>query len=277
MKLSTIETGFFHTDGGSMFGLLPKIIWSKYYPCDEKNRCVLSMRSLVVQEADRIVLFDPGCGMMKDKRSAPYGFTGLKNIVEELEKKGIGRDRITDIVLSHLHFDHCGAILSQSPDGSVYETFPNATYHVSLKQLEHAQNPHSLDKDAYFEEHIGFFSDNPKVHLIETDYDLTPDISLRLNDAHTPGQIIGFISDNDKEETFIFAADAIPTALNIRMEAISPYDLCQMVSADEKERLLEKANAEKAVFIFYHDAYTEACKIKKAATSRFLPVKYDLK
>ena len=166
MHIHFIETGFFSTDGGAMFGLLPKMIWNKYYPCDEQNRCNLSMRAILIEIEDRKILIDAGCGLSDDSRMGGYGFTNRIDPASAIAQIGIGKEEITDIILSHLHFDHCGGIFEEK-SGKLQGIFPFATIHVSKDQLNHALRPSPLDEDAFFEEQIQEIKNASTLNLID--------------------------------------------------------------------------------------------------------------
>lgn len=269
MKLSTIETGFFQSDGGAIFGLVPKTIWSRLYPSDPNNRCEMSMRCLLAYTDDRRILFDTGAGNKEDARTIPYHFHNLTDLREAIQKKGIKPEEITDIVLSHLHFDHCGALSHLDKEGHLCESFPNATYHISRRQWEHHLNPSQFDRNAYIAENTSFLTTNRRLHLIDSDFQLTNQIRLSIYEGHTPGQIVSFIQQD--EQYFVFAGDVLPTSLHLRLEAISAFDSCATISKNEKKRLLEEIREKKARILFYHDAFVCSAEIKKTGTV-FRPV-----
>ncbi|MEG1721552.1 MAG: MBL fold metallo-hydrolase [Bacteroidales bacterium] len=260
-KLSTLETGFFHSDGGAMFGLLPKSIWLRHYPADNNNLCRMAMRCLIYKKKDKIVIFDTGAGIKPDKRMIPYGFFQQKDLKHLLWEHGVHPNDVTDIVLSHLHFDHCGGLTETDEVGNITPVFPNATYYISKSQWQHHLHPGLLDADAYFYENTLFLQQSPHLRLIDSTTFITPEIEVSLFDGHTPGQLVSFIRTD--EDCFVFAGDVIPLALNLHIDSISAFDLMAEISAEERVRLLERVAAENATLIFYHDAYTTGIKIKK--------------
>ena len=263
MKLQIIDTGYFYADGGAMFGAIPKSAWSRRYPSDETNGCVLAMRSLVIKTDDgRIVLVDNGAGNKHLKQLSYYRFFNLVDLGTELRNRGIQPEEITDVVLTHLHFDHCGYTTQKDEStGHLFLSFPNANHWVSRKQWENFLHPNALEADSYFIENMQATYDSGKLRLIESDTNLCPGIDLRLFDGHTPGQIAPYIAT--PERTYVFAGDVIPLAASVSPLWISAYDTCPVVSYNEKVRMLEEATLKKQAIIYCHDAYTQCTTVKK--------------
>lgn len=272
MNTYLLRTGFFKSDGGAMFGLLPKSIWSRYYTSDAKNQCVMAMNTLLIRKEDRIILFDTGIGTKMDRKLGGYGFFNLKDPLCFLEEEGISREQVTDIVLSHLHFDHCGGITYINKEGELCETYPNATYHVSKRQWNHSFKNGLLDGDAYFPENTRLLLNNPRLHLItDEELELTPWLTLKQYDGHTPGQLVSRIQT--PEGILFFAGDVVPLQQNMRIEAISAYDLRAETSANEKVRLLDEIAGQNGYILFYHDAPYPGTFIQKNGNGRFTPRK----
>lgn len=263
MHIRTIDTGYFYADGGAMFGAIPKTAWSHCYPSNENNGCVLAMRSLLVQTHDgHIILIDNGAGDKQLKRLSYYQFFNLINLSDKLREEGIQPEEITDVILTHLHFDHCGYTTQRDAStGELHPAFPNATHWVSHRQWENFLHPNALEKDSYFLENMQAVADAHLLHLIDTDTTLTPEIELRLYDGHTPGQIVPYIYTS--KQTFVFAGDVIPLAASVSPEWISAYDTYPVTSYNEKIRLLEEAVRKQQALIYCHDAYTTCTTIKR--------------
>ena len=266
MDIQLIDTGFFHADGGAMFGAIPKTAWSRRYPSDEQNGCILAMRSVLVRDGNgRTILVDNGAGNKHLKQLSYYRFFDLVDLKDELQSRGVACEDVTDVVLTHLHFDHCGYTTQKEvqPDGKhlLKTTFPNATHWVSRAQWENFLHPNALEADSYFIENMQAVCDSGKLRLIESDTTLCPGVDLRLFDGHTPGQIAPYITTS--ERTYVFAGDVIPLAASVSPLWISAYDTCPVVSYNEKIRMLEEATSKKQAIIYCHDAYTRCSTVKK--------------
>lgn len=263
MEIDLIDTGCFYADGGAMFGAIPKTAWSRRYPSNEKNGCILTMRSLLISKyPEKIILVDNGAGNKHLDQLSYYNFFNLVDLEEELRKKGITPEQVTDVILTHLHFDHCGySTKKEEKTGELYPSFPNATHWVSRKQWENFLHPNPLEKDSYFMENMQAIADKGLLRLIDTDTKLCPDIELRIFDGHTPGQIVPYITTS--EQTFVFAGDVIPLVASVSPEWISAYDTYPVTSYLEKVRMLEEAAREGQVLIYCHDAYTKCSTVKK--------------
>lgn len=263
MDIQVIDTGYFYADGGAMFGAIPKTAWSRRYPSNEANGCVLSMRSLLVSTDDgKVILIDNGAGDKHLRQLSYYNFFDLVDLTKELLKRGITPEQVTDVVLTHLHFDHCGySTRKDVATGQLLPSFPNATHWVSRRQWENFLHPNALEKESYFIENMQAIADKGLLRLVDADTTLCPDVDLRIFDGHTPGQIVPYITTS--ERTFVFAGDVIPLAASVSPEWISAYDTYPVTSYQEKIRMLEEAAREKQALIYCHDAYTKCSTVKK--------------
>lgn len=263
MKIEWIDTGYFYADGGAMFGAIPKTAWSRRYPSDELNGCVLAMRTLVITLEDRrVVLVDTGAGDKHVKQLSYYRFFDLVDLKTELARRGIRTEQVTDVILTHLHFDHCGYCTRQAPEGeSLVPAFPKARHWVSEKQWADFQNPNPLEADSFFPENMEAIERAGLLLRIDSDTSFNDSIRLCLFDGHTPGQIVPYI--RNKEQTVVFPGDVIPLAASVSPAWISAYDTYPVDSYREKVRLLEEAVAENQLLIYCHDAYTPASTVRK--------------
>ena len=263
MDIHLINTGFFYADGGAMFGAVPKTAWSRRYPSDELNRCKLAMHCcLILTDVGRVILVDTGVDKKQLGKLDYYGFEEGVDLLDELLSYGIEPSQVTDVVLTHLHFDHCGYVTWVNPQtGSIKPTFPKATYWVSEQQWENAEAPCPLEKDSYLPENMQAVEEANQLRLINHDTYLSSGVELRLYDGHTPGQIVPYIASG--EGTIVFAGDVIPLAASVSPAWISAYDLEPTVSYSEKIRMLEEAARERQHLVFGHDAYTPFGKVEK--------------
>lgn len=263
MKLELLETGKFYADGGAMFGAIPKTSWNRKYPSNDKNQCILSMRCALVSTDDgRKILIDTGAGDKQLQPLAYYAFFDVTDLGETLHTLGILPEEITDVVLTHLHFDHCGYVTRKNKEtGGIVPAFPNATCWVSLSQWNNLLSPNPLEKDSYFRENLPAAEPNAMLRKIEEDTDLCSNVQLRLFDGHTPGQIAVYI--RGKQRTAVFAGDVIPLAVSVSPGWISAYDTFPVTSYKEKIRMLDEAYKQKQIIIYCHDAYTPYSMVKK--------------
>lgn len=261
MKLHKIEAGTFLVDGGAMFGVVPKRVWEKRYPCNEENFCTLTMRCLVVKTDDRLILIDTGTGDKQLEYLKYYHFSGIVDFVNELQKLGYSTNEVTDVVLTHLHFDHCGTCTRYSDEEKtqIELTFPNATHWVTKSQWENFIYPNVREGNSYFPENMLPVEAAGKLKLIEEEQFLCPEVELRIFNGHTVGQIAPYIQYKDK--TIIYVGDVIPIQAAIPISWVSSYDTFPISSMEEKERMLKEASEKNQILFFEHDAYYECCTV----------------
>lgn len=259
LKYHIIESGYFLGDGGVMFGPVPKKYWSAKYKVDEKNMCEMSLRCLFIETESRRILVDAGLGDKHDARLKFFQPYNQQNIVDEILKIGYEPEDVTDVILTHLHFDHCGASTVLNEKNEAVPTFPNATYRVSLAQWKNYRNPTLFEKGSFFPENIEPVYDAGQLQFVLGDTALDDQIRLELYDGHTPGQIV--VLFETEGEKYAFPGDVVPTSLNIALSWLSAYDNSVAVAMEEKKRFLDKAKKEKRTLIFYHDAYTPMAKL----------------
>jgi len=262
MKLYPINTGNLKLDGGAMFGVVPKVIWGKAYPSDENNLCNWSMRCLLIVDGDRKILIDCGIGdKQSEKFFANYHLNGEDTLEKSLLTAGSTLDDITDVILTHLHFDHCGGAIRWDPGKTGYEvTFKNATYHTSRKQWEWATNPNNREKASFLKENILPIKEKGRLELIEGDSELFPNVSVRIFNGHTDGQVIPFIRYNGK--TIVYMADLLPSAAHIPLPWVMSYDTRPLITLKEKEAFMAEAAQNGYVLFLEHDLYRECCTVE---------------
>ena len=262
MKIYTVPTGNMKLDGGAMFGVVPKVLWSRQYQADENTLLSISMRSLFVVDGDRKILFDNGVGDKQDDKFFGYYYLSGDDTLEgSLNNLGYSPEDITDMVLTHLHFDHCGGSVKYNADRTELQTvFPNAKYWVGKQQWELSQNPNRLEGASLLEENIKPIWESGQMELIEDDFELTPNVKLRLFHGHTVGQIVGLVKYGDK--TIVNTGDLIPLLGNISMSWVCGYDTQPLVTLKEKGEFLKESLEKDYIYYFYHDLDNECCTLK---------------
>ncbi len=262
MKLISIETPSFLLDGGAMFGIVPKSIWQKYYPADENNLCKLANRLLLIIDGERKILIDAGIGgNFPEKIKKFYFVQKEKTLIEKLKEIGLEENDITDIVFTHLHFDHCGGALKY--DATTDKTtvaFPKANLWISDKQWKSSKNPNEREKASFFKENLKALENSGNLKLIEKNSSLTKNIELKLFEGHTNGQIIPHIKY--KNRTIVYAADFIPSSAHIPINYVVGYDIRPLITMQEKEKFLKIAVENNFILFFEHDTFVECCTIK---------------
>jgi glyoxylase-like metal-dependent hydrolase (beta-lactamase superfamily II) len=250
-------------DGGAMFGVVPKVIWGKSYPSDENNLCNWSMRCLLIDNGDRKILIDCGIGNKQpEKFFANYHLNGEDTLEKALAAHGLTVDEITDVILTHLHFDHAGGAIRWNNDKTGYEvTFKNATFHTSRQQWEWATSPNNREKASFLKENILPIKELGRLELIEGDTELFPDVSVRIFNGHTDGQVIPFIRYRGK--TIVYMADLLPSAAHIPLPWVMSYDTRPLITLKEKESFMAEAAQNGYVLFLEHDLYHECCTVEE--------------
>lgn len=260
MKFFTIDSGFFSTDGGAMFGIMSRKIWASKYPVDNENRCPLAMRCLFVDFGARKVLFDTGVGS-KPIGMSYYRFHHLVDVVEALQRHGYQADEVTDVVLSHLHFDHCGGCTRIDDHGQIVPCFPKAIHWASKAQWENSLHPKLWEADAYLAENLQAVHEAGLLHLIDQDTQVFEGLQLRLFEGHSFGQIASFIETD--QGNLVFSGDIVPMAMHIMPACVAAIDNHALASVEEKNRLLTAAHQTNSRLVFYHDAQTLWATLKR--------------
>lgn len=260
-EIKIIETGYIMADGGAMFGAIPKRAWQRKYPGNEHNLCPLVMRCVLAISGNKNILIDTGMGNKHLDKVNYYQPHGLVDIVNEIEKSGYRASDITDVVLTHLHFDHCGYATYKNINNETVPTFPNAHYWISQKQWDNYKKPNRLERDSLFTENIQPVYDAGLLYFVENDMQLYENFELRLFDGHSTGQLVAYIKSD--AITYTFPGDLIPTSAHVSLEWISAYDICAQTSLYEKERFLSEAEKEEYILIYCHDAKVQKSKVKR--------------
>jgi glyoxylase-like metal-dependent hydrolase (beta-lactamase superfamily II) len=259
MKLHIIETGYFKLDGGAMFGVVPKTLWSRTNPADSMNRIDLAARSLLIEDGNRLILIDAGMGnKQEDRFFRHFGLYGNDSLDESIKKAGFDRTDITDVFLTHLHFDHCGGAVRWNENKTAYElSFPNARYWSNKQHWEWAVNPNEREKASFLSENLRPIQESGRLCFIETPKtSFASDCGLGFGvlfvNGHTEKQMIPHISYRGK--TLVFMADLLPTAGHLPLPYIMGYDVRPLQTLEEKKRFLSRAADENFVLFMQHDA-----------------------
>jgi glyoxylase-like metal-dependent hydrolase (beta-lactamase superfamily II) len=261
MEIYNLETGNLKLDGGAMFGVVPKSLWQKVYPADENNLITLAMRSLLVIDGDQKIIIDTGIGDKQDEKFlSHYYLNGDDSLAKSLEQAEVQEEEITDVILTHLHFDHCGGAVKRDADANLVLTFPNATYHTSEEQWNTAVQPNARERASFLKENILPIQDHGKLSFVEDGQIISDNVSVKLFYGHTSGQVIPFIRFNGK--TLVYIADVVPAAANIPLAWITAYDMEPTQALLEKENFLIEAVENDYTLFFEHDIYHECCTLK---------------
>lgn len=258
MKLKSFDCGYFKLDGGAMFGVVPKKIWQKLIPPDENNLCNWSMRCLLVESGNRKILIDCGMGTKQEaKFFSHYEPSGNISVDASLEQMQLRKEDITDVFLTHLHFDHCGGAVELNADGKLVPTFPNATYWSNEKHWQWAEFPNAREKASFLKENFIPLREHGVVKFLKDDEELIPGFQTILVHGHTESMMLPKINTGNK--TIVYMADLLPSYAHIPLPYVMGYDVRPLQTLKEKESFLNTAINENYYLIFEHDAMHEAC------------------
>ncbi|WP_031526153.1 MBL fold metallo-hydrolase [Dyadobacter crusticola] len=258
MNIHIIDTGFFKLDGGAMFGVVPKSLWNKQNPADEKNLCSWAMRCLLIEDGEKLILVDTGMGDKQDARFfGHYDLHGDATLLGSIRSKGFEPADITDVVLTHLHFDHVGGAVRFSKDYTkLTPTFPNATYWSNEAHWNWATNPNPREKASFLKENILPLQEAGQLRFIEHQVSPFSSINFLFVDGHTEQMMLPVISYKGKK--LVYAADLLPSSFHVPIPWIMSYDMRPLQTMDEKQLVLQNAADEEHVLIFEHDPVYEA-------------------
>lgn len=260
-EINTIDSGYIMADGGAMFGPIPKRAWQRKYPVDEDNLCPLVMRCVLAISENQKILIDTGLGDKHTNQISYYRLHKLVDICQAIRSFGYEPEDITDVVITHVHFDHCGHATRKDDEENIIPSFPNAKYWLSRKQWDTLLNPNRLEKDSIFTNNILPVHEAGQLHLVEDDMQLYDGFSVRLFDGHSEGQLVPYIATENA--TYTFPGDLIPTSVHVSLEWVSGYDINALCSLTEKERFLTEAEQNGYILIYCHDAIIPKSKVKK--------------
>jgi len=261
MQIFTIDAGNFLCDGGGIFGGVPKLLWERKIKADNRNLIKLAMRCLLVVSGDRKILIETGAG---EKLSWKFvENNGIENphlLIDSLQQAGFKPEDITDVLHTHLHWDHCGGGTKLNDKKEAVVTFPNATYHCTKAQWENALNPNPREGDAYFENDLIPIKESGQLHLIETEDEFLPGFEIRIFNGHTPGMIVPLLEFRERKIAYI--TDLTPLTANVPLKWISAYDLYPVTSMEEKAIFLREAYENNYILYFEHDRQYECATLK---------------
>ncbi|GMV78561.1 MAG: MBL fold metallo-hydrolase [Chitinophagaceae bacterium] len=269
MQLYSIETENFKLDGGAMFGVVPKSIWNKLNPADENNMCNWAMRCLLIEDGNKLILIDTGIGNKQDAKFFSYYYLNGNNTLEKsLAKYGFSKDDITDVILTHLHFDHCGGSVERVGE-KLIPAFKNATYWSNEMHWQWATQPNAREKASFLKENILPIQESGQLKFIATPTNnleqtnqlgatqFSDNISIRFVNGHTEMMMLPQI--NYKGKTVVYMADLLPSAAHIPLPYVMAYDMFPLTTLQEKKSFLQEAVQNNYTLLFEHDVTNECC------------------
>lgn len=265
MRLYPIETGNFKLDGGAMFGVVPKSIWQRTNPADANNMCSWSMRCLLIEDGDRLILVDTGIGDKQTEKFFSYYYLfGDEMLQTSIEAHGFSMDDITDVVLTHLHFDHCGGAIARQGEKGFRPVFKNATYWSNERHWKWATEPNAREKASFLSENILPIQESGQLKFIDRTADIMHnvfnDIDFMFVDGHTDSQMLPMI--NYKGNKIIFMADLLPSVGHIPLPYVMGYDTRPLITLEEKGNFLQTAANENYILFLEHDHANECCTLQ---------------
>ena len=267
MKIYPLNTGDFKLDGGAMFGVVPKTMWSKTNPADENNMCNWSMRCLLIEDGKRLMLIDAGIGdKQSEKFFSHYYLHGTDSLEGNLNALGFGKDDITDVFLTHLHFDHCGGAIQWNKDHSGFEpVFKNAKFWSTENHWQWATEPNAREKASFLSENILPIHESGQLNFIARTGNYTAnvfsDMDILFVDGHTESMMIPHIRYQGK--TIVFMADLLPSVGHIPLPFVMGYDTRPLITLDEKAKFLNTACDNEYILFLEHDSVNECCTLER--------------
>ncbi|HQK98925.1 MAG TPA: MBL fold metallo-hydrolase [Bacteroidia bacterium] len=263
MKLHTIDTGFFKLDGGAMFGVVPKSMWQKLNATDENNMCTWAMRCLLIEDGNKLILIDNGIGNKQDdKFFGHYFLHGDTNLDQSLKAAGFSKDDITDVFLTHLHFDHCGGSIEWNKDKTGFiPVFKNAHFWSNANHWEWATKPNAREKASFLKENILPIQESGQLKLTEDGAEPFAGVKVKYMNGHTDGMMLPHI--NYKGKTVVFMADLLPSVGHIPLPYVMAYDTRPLLTLSEKAAFLNEAAEKEYILFFEHDPINQCCTLQQ--------------
>ena len=271
MKLSVINSGLFKLDGGAMFGVVPKQIWKRMNPPDDKNLCTWTMRCLLIEIDDKKILVDTGMGDKQgEKFRSHFEPHGSDSLIGSLKNKGLNPEDITDVFLTHLHFDHCGGAVKKDENDNLVPTFPNATYWSNKSHYEWALEPNDREKASSLKENFVPLMDAGVLKFVEEKEGVKLWDGVKANFVFGHTEAMMPLEINYKNRKIIYCADLMPSSHHIGMPYVMSYDIRPLETLREKGRLLENAVNNNDILFFEHDAHYECGTVKRNERGRIV-------
>ena len=260
MNLHVIDTGHFKLDGGAMLGVVPKALWNRHQPADENNRCTWAMRCLLIEAHGRVILIDTGMGNKQDdKFRSHFEPHGEGDLLASIARAGYTREEITDVVLTHLHFDHCGGAVQKRPNGDLELTFPNAIHWSEENHWKWATDPNPRERASFLKENILPIKESGMLKFVNDDTEIIPELWFAIADGHTHGMLIPHLEIG--EETLVFMADLLPSPTHIPLAWVMGYDIDPLQTIREKEAFLAEAAENNFILFYEHDPVIECSRV----------------
>jgi len=268
MKISIIHSGLFKLDGGAMFGVVPKQLWTRKMEADQENLCTWCMRSLLIETNDRKILVDTGIGNKQDDKFRSHFHPHGPSLFNSLAEKGIKPEDITDVFLTHLHFDHVGGAVKRNGNQKLVPSFPNAQYWTNETHYEWAYSPNAREAASYLKENFVPLKEHGVLNYIDcaNGQEWIPNIRIQFCNGHTRGMMLLDMSVNGRR--VVYAADLIPSYAHISLPWVMAYDVEPLKTLEEKTRILNEIYDERGLIIFEHDANNECASLTKDPRGR---------
>lgn len=265
MKLYALNSGYFKLDGGAMFGVVPKSLWHRQQPADENNMCSWAMRCLLIEKGNQLILIDTGIGNKQDdKFFGHYYLHGNDSLIGHLNRLGFNPSDVTDVVLTHLHFDHCGGAIERNDQGQLLPAFKNARFWSHQSHWQWATKPNAREKASFLSENILPIQESGQLNLLESlsfRFEV-PELGLEffLVNGHTEAQMLPIVKYQDK--TLVFMADLMPSSVHVPLPYVMGYDVRPLLTMEEKSQILKEAAENNYILLLEHDPKFEACTVQ---------------
>lgn len=264
---TAIETGTFKLDGGAMFGVVPKVLWSRTNPADENNRIDMAMRALYVEGDGRRLVIDSGTAASFNEKMIRNYVIETDGLRAALERSGADPDAVTDAVATHLHFDHAAGFAQRGPDGRIEPALPHARHYIQRRQWEAALNPNAKDRASFFPEYLMPIEKAGLLHLVDGMTEIYPGVTLIPTDGHTMGHQVVLVETGQR--SLLYCGDLIPLASHVNLPYIMAYDHFPLKTLEEKTQMLGRAADEGWILFFEHDPKIAACRVRRTDSDGF--------